>query len=236
MQPRLSASTPAACGLWATSSTSVGRPGRTWKRPGSSTSLKSAADVLHGHRQARSQRIQCADRRAGIRQLDGAAQRRMGESAAAAAASPPGPLPRFGQVAEIASQHLQVGADACCVFEKTVRRLRIADDGRPAGAEDAGLLEADGLARLAEVFHVIEIDRGDDGAIGIEGVHRIEPPAQADFEDQHLDAGRRRPPRPPACRTRNRSGRSPRAASTRAKAAHSAAPATGTPSMRTRSL
>jgi hypothetical protein len=44
--------------------------------------------------------------------------------------------------------HQQLGADCLRVLEQALRRLRIADDGRPAGAEDAGLLEADRLARV----------------------------------------------------------------------------------------
>ncbi|MCY1539587.1 hypothetical protein D9M68_751810 [compost metagenome] len=40
MASRFSASAATECGLWATSSTSVGVPGTIWKRPGSSTMAK----------------------------------------------------------------------------------------------------------------------------------------------------------------------------------------------------
>ena len=58
-----------------------------------------------------------------------------------------------------------------------------------AAAVDARLLEADFFARVAQIIHVIEVDAGDDRDVGIEHIHRIEPPAEADFEDGHVDAG-----------------------------------------------
>ena len=46
---------------------------------------------------------------------------------------------------------------------------------------------ADSLARGAEVIHVIQADAGDDGAIGVKGIHRIQAPTQTDFEHQYID-------------------------------------------------
>ena len=53
-----------------------------------------------------------------------------------------------------------------------------------------GLLAADRFAVGAEVLHVVEVDAGDDGAVGIDDVDRVEPPAQADFEDRHVERRR----------------------------------------------
>ena len=53
-----------------------------------------------------------------------------------------------------------------------------------AGAKDAGLLDRDGLAAVAEPVAVIGADAGDQRGVGIEQVHRIQPPAQPDL--QHL--------------------------------------------------
>jgi hypothetical protein len=64
------------------------------------------------------------------------------------------------------------------MVEHALRRHRVAHDGRPAGAQDAGLLAADTLAVRAEEVHVIEVDAGDHRAIGVDDVDRIEPPAQ----------------------------------------------------------
>ena len=89
--------------------------------------------------------------------------------------------------------------------------------GRP-GAEDAGLLQADALARRPQVVHVIEADAGDDGAVRVEQVDCVEPAAQPDLQDRDVQPGfaetaaRRR-----ACRTRNRSARCRRAPPRRAR-------------------
>jgi dissimilatory sulfite reductase (desulfoviridin) alpha/beta subunit len=33
---------------------------------------------------------------------------------------------------------------------------------------------------------VVEVDAGDDRAVGVDDVHRVEPAAQADLEDRHV--------------------------------------------------
>ena len=55
------------------------------------------------------------------------------------------------------------------------------------GAEDARLLVADGFAVAAEECLVVEVHAHDDGGIGIDHVHRVEPPAQAHFEHPRVE-------------------------------------------------
>ena len=71
------------------------------------------------------------------------------------------------------------------------RHLPPAEDRRPAGAEDAGLLVADGLSRVAQPFAVIEAHRDDGRGMRVEQVHGVQPPAHADFENGDVDAGAR---------------------------------------------
>ena len=68
---------------------------------------------------------------------------------------------------------------------------RRAEDRRPAGAEDAGLLPADGLDRVAQPFAVIEAHRDDGRGIRVEQVHGVQPSAHAHFEHGDVDAGTR---------------------------------------------
>ena len=72
-------------------------------------------------------------------------------------------------------------------FEHRARWLRLGDHGRPAGAEDAGFLAPDRLAIRPEIIDMVDADAGQHGAIGIDDVHRVEPPAQAHFEHRGLD-------------------------------------------------
>ena len=80
----------------------------------------------------------------------------------------------------------QVGANRRRVGADAVGRHRVAHHHGPAGAHDAGFLEADGLARFAQKLGVVQVDAGDDGAVGIKNIHGIEPPAQAHFENRHV--------------------------------------------------
>ena len=75
------------------------------------------------------------------------------------------------------------------MFEQAGRRVRIAADRRPATAIDAGLLEADRLAGIAEIGLMVEIDAGHHGAVGIPQIHRIEATAQPHFKNGDVDPG-----------------------------------------------
>ena len=99
------------------------------------------------------------------------------------------------EIAEVAPDQLQFGANAGCVIEQCLRRGRIGADGRLAGAEDACLFAADGLAVGTEPVHVVERHAGDNGDIGLIDVDRIEAATEADFEnrDFHLGFGKHFP-------------------------------------------
>ena len=75
------------------------------------------------------------------------------------------------------------------MVEQALGRLRVGAQRRFAGAEDAGFLEADGLAVRTQPLGMVERHGGDDGDIGFVGVDRVEAPAEADLEDRRLDPG-----------------------------------------------
>jgi len=54
---------------------------------------------------------------------------------------------------------------------------------------DAGLLAADGLAVITKPGDMVDGDGGDEGDIGINDVHGVEPPAQPHFENHHIERG-----------------------------------------------
>ena len=64
-----------------------------------------------------------------------------------------------------------------------LRRIGIGTDRRPATAVNTRFLKADRFTRIAEIGLVIEVDTGDDRAVGIKDVDCIEPATEADFED-----------------------------------------------------
>ena len=74
------------------------------------------------------------------------------------------------------------------------RRIIVAEDERLERTGDAGLLEADGLDVAAEPVLVVEVDRGDDRCIGIDQVHRIQPPAEPDFQHRQVELAAREQP------------------------------------------
>ena len=42
------------------------------------------------------------------------------------------------------------------------------------------------LAIGAEKFHVVEVDAGDDGAVGVDGIDGVVAAAETDFENDHV--------------------------------------------------
>ena len=49
-----------------------------------------------------------------------------------------------------------------------------------------GLFEADLLAGVAQVILVIQVHAGDDGAVGVNDVDGVQPPAQPDLQDDRI--------------------------------------------------
>ncbi len=143
--------------------------------------------------QARPQALQ---RRQGGRRVDqlvGAAQRRVGQAVAGDRLArtflrlghePELPLLLVAGIAEIAPQQQQIGAALGRHLGHARGRPRIGADGRPASAEYMRLFPADALAVVAQVGLVVQVDAGQDRAIGVDQVDRIEPAAQADLEDR----------------------------------------------------
>ena len=107
----------------------------------------------------------------------------MREARALARRPPVGPLRLLVDIAEVAAEAV-VRAGR---FEHRARRLRLGDHGRAAGAEDAGFLAPDRLAIGSEIIDMVDADAGEHGAIGIDDVHRVEPPAQPHLEHRGLD-------------------------------------------------
>ena len=110
------------------------------------------AQRARAHRQPVAQRVDRRDRARRVAELVGAAQRRMRESVALAARSAVAPLRALGGRGEVASRHVETRADARRLVDERLR----ADRGSPQIAtrpapEDARLLAADRLARVAEV-------------------------------------------------------------------------------------
>ncbi len=70
-----------------------------------------------------------------------------------------------------------------------MRRLRIGANRRCLRPENTGFFKTDGLARRPEPIGVVKRYAGHHRAIGIVDIDRIQTPAQAHFEDQHLDPG-----------------------------------------------
>ena len=66
------------------------------------------------------------------------------------------------------------------------RRVRIRYDRRPAAAKNPRFFPADGLAGFSKKFHVVDADAGENRAIRIQYVYRVQPAAQADFEYQRF--------------------------------------------------
>jgi hypothetical protein len=146
--------------------------------------------VAHRLRRDRQHGMQRLDRRqhaGGVDELIGAAQCRVSQSGVTPAASGPVPLLLVATAMEIAPGPVQVGTDLERAVEHALRRHRIADNDRAAGAHDAGLLVADGLAVGAEELDMVDIDAGDDRAGRLDDVDRVQPAAQADLEDHEVE-------------------------------------------------
>jgi hypothetical protein len=145
-------------------------------------------DGAERHVHAIAQRHQRSNRRRRIVVLHRCTQARMRQSQTGARADPvPGVFVDVDAV--FAAQSQGMGPDAFGLGQQSRRRVGFRDHRGAPGAEDPGLLDGNRFARVAEVLLVVEIDGGDDGDIGIQQIHRVEAPAQADFEDRDIERG-----------------------------------------------
>ena len=156
---------------------------------------QAAAHGLRTDRQAFAHGVEGGQHARRVEQLVGAAQRGIGHAVEALGAAGPVPLLLVARAVEVAPAQPQVGVDLLGAINQALRRHRVADDGWLAGSHDAGLLEADGLARGAQVFDVVDVDAGDDGAVGVDDVHCVEPAAQPHFENHQVQRCQRHQPR-----------------------------------------
>ena len=87
------------------------------------------------------------------------------------------------------AQAPQVGTDLGGVVDHALRWHRVTHHHRLAGAHDAGFFAANAFTVGAEQLHVVQVDAGDEGAVGVDDVDRVEPAADADFQDHDVQAG-----------------------------------------------
>src|SRR4051812_34567662 len=98
----------------------------------------------------------------------------MRQAVTLARAPPVAPLLGPSFVAEIASDQEQVGAELAGPFYHRCGGMRISANGWSSRPEDAGFFQANLLARIPKVIHVIEIDAHQHRAVRIESIHRVE--------------------------------------------------------------
>ena len=93
--------------------------------------------------------------------------------------------------AEIESLAKRVCANFLCAGEQHRHRVGMlcSDDHLLTGLDDAGLFGSDGVDRVAEVGHVIEIDRGDHRDRSLHDIRRVEPPTHAHLDNCDVDGG-----------------------------------------------
>ena len=127
----------------------------------------------------------------GIAELGRAREARQWQLAPARAEAHVVPSVRPLDEVEVGADALEARADGGGMGDDALRQLPSAEDGRPAGAKDAGLLPADGLDRVAQPFTVIESHGHDGRGIRVEQVHGVQPSAHAHFEHGDVDAGTR---------------------------------------------
>ncbi len=152
---------------------------------------QAAAHFLRPNGQAQAQDFQRRQHRRSVEQLVGPAQAGITQRVAPHFTSAVVPLLLVAGIIEVTAEQPKIGADRLGVVDQRLRRHRIAAYGRFPGAEDAGLLETDGFARIAQVIRMIDVDAGHNGHVAVDHIDRIEPPAQAHFEDRHVELGLR---------------------------------------------
>ena len=156
--------------------------------PGKLDHGKAIAHGLRGDRQAVAQCGEGGQHARGVQQLVGAAQRGIAQARVAAAATGPAPLLLVTREVEVTTEQPQVTAQAFGDSDHRLRRYRVAHHHRPAGPHHTRLLPADRLAVRAQVVLVVEVDAGDDGAVGVDQVHRVQPATQTDLQNGQLQA------------------------------------------------
>ena len=147
------------------------------------------AHVLRSHGQAVVHGGNGGYRACCVDELVGAPQARPCQAAVAPPPARPAPLLLVALQGKVAPVQPQVGANGIGVRSQGGGRLWVAHNGRFARAHDAGFFGADGFARFAQKFGVVDVDAGDDGAVGIDQVHGVQPSAQAHLKNHGIQPG-----------------------------------------------
>ena len=151
--------------------------------------LHEGQTIAHGlcsHREAVAQGLQCRQHARGVDQLIGAPQGGIGQPGIAPPPTRPAPLLLVTREVEIAPEAPQVRPDLAGMVHHALWGHGVAHDHRTAGAHDARLLPANAFAVGPQKLGVVDVDAGDHGAVGIDDVGRIQPPAQAHFQDRDI--------------------------------------------------
>src|SRR4051794_14110763 len=148
---------------------------------------QAAADGAHLHGQSFAQSNECSECGRCIGELIRTAQRRRRQHRACAAPIPIFPPACPSAVPEVAIHQINLRVYGLCMLHYAARGLGLTYDGRHMCAQDAGLLAADLLARLAKITLMIEVHARDDCATRLESVDRIETSAQPYFQHRDID-------------------------------------------------
>ncbi len=92
-------------------------------------------------------------------------------------------------VIEVFAKHPQISANRLSVVNHALRGHRVAHNNWPPRAHDARLFTANGFTVVAQNRRMVDIDTGDDGAIGIHHIRRIQAATQPHFQDHYIQLG-----------------------------------------------
>ena len=164
-------------------------PWHDLEAPGQLHHGQSISHCLGGDGDALAQGFQRGQHARSVDQLVGPAQCRVGHAAVTAISPRPGPLLLVARKIEIPAKQPELGPHGGGMIDHALRWHRVTHDHWPPGTHDARLLETNALAVFAQNGHVVQIDAGDHRAIGVDDVDRVQPPAQADFQNGHVQMG-----------------------------------------------
>ena len=131
------------------------------------------AHRAHVDRKARTQGVERSQGGRGIDELISAAERRIRQPMARSTRTEVAPLHLLCDEAEIDTDSKQDRPDRPRMVDERRRRIRVGADGHAAGAEDAGFLAADVLAREPQVVGVVDRDGRDDRHIGVDDIYSV---------------------------------------------------------------
>ena len=98
------------------------------------------------------------------------------------------PLPAInaGEIGKLVVELQQFCANVFSVLPQRMRRRVLPKNGGLACAENARFFFGDLLQCVAQIGLVFQVHAGNNGAVGIKNIHRIQPPAQAYFQNHHI--------------------------------------------------